>query len=59
MTLYRQLVLYTLVLFFVLFAGTWLVNLESTRSFLIHQLESHAQDTASTAATMICLPLRA
>ena len=53
MTLYRQLVLYTLVLFFVLFAGTWLVNLESTRSFLIHQLESHAQDTATSLGVSI------
>ncbi len=48
MTLYRQLVLFTLLLFFVLFAGTWLAKLESTRSFLLNQLESHAQDTATS-----------
>ena len=48
MTLYRQLVIFTLVLFLILFTGTWLVKLDSTRSFLIDQLESHAQDTATS-----------
>ena len=48
MTLYRQLVIFTLVLFLLLFTGTWLVKLDSTRSFLIDQLESHAQDTATS-----------
>ena len=48
MTLYRQLVIFTFLLFFVLFAGTWLAKLESTRSFLVDQLESHAQDTATS-----------
>ena len=53
MTLYRQLVIFTLVLFFILFTGTWLVKLESTRSFLIDQLESHAQDTATSLGLSI------
>ena len=48
MTLYRQLVIFTFLLFFLLFAGTWLAKLESTRSFLVDQLESHAQDTATS-----------
>ena len=48
MTLYRQLVIFTFVLFFLLFSGTWLAKLESTRSFLANQLESHAQDTATS-----------
>ena len=48
MTLYRQLVIFTFVLFFLLFSGTWLAKLESTRSFLADQLESHAQDTATS-----------
>jgi diguanylate cyclase (GGDEF)-like protein len=48
MTLYRQLVIFTLALFLILFAGTLLVKFESTRSFLIDQLESHAQDTATS-----------
>ncbi|MFC1837592.1 EAL domain-containing protein [Thermodesulfobacteriota bacterium] len=53
MTLYRQLVIFTLVLFFLLFTGTWLAKLESTRSFLIDQLESHAQDTATSLGLSI------
>jgi diguanylate cyclase (GGDEF)-like protein len=48
MTLYRQLVIFTFLLFFVLFTGTWLAKIESTRSFLIDQLDSHAQDTATS-----------
>ncbi len=53
MTLYRQLVIFTLLLFVILFAGTWLVKLDSTRSFLIDQLESHAQDTATSLGLSI------
>ncbi len=53
MTLYRQLVIFTLVLFLVLFTGTMLVKFESTRSFLIDQLESHAQDTATSLGVSI------
>lgn len=48
MTLYRQLIVFILALFIILFTGTWLTNLESTRSFLLNQLESHAQDTATS-----------
>ncbi|WP_136808830.1 EAL domain-containing protein [Desulfosediminicola flagellatus] len=48
MTLYRQLLFFTLILFFVLFIGIWVEKLQSTRSFLIDQLESHAQDTATS-----------
>jgi len=53
MTLYRQLVIFTLFLFLILFIGTWLAKLESTRSFLIDQLESHAQDTATSLGVSI------
>ena len=53
MTLYRQLVIFTLFLFFILFSGTWLAKLQSTRSFLIDQLESHAQDTATSLGLSI------
>jgi len=53
MTLYRQLLIFTLVLFFLLFTGTWFAKLESTRSFLIDQLESHAQDTATSLGLSI------
>ena len=53
MTLYRQLLIFTLILFILLFSGTWLVKLESTRSFLADQLESHAQDTATSLGVSI------
>lgn len=47
MTLYRQLLIFTFVLFLILFTCTWIIKLQSTRSFLENQLESHAQDTAT------------
>lgn len=53
MTLYRQLIIFTFLLFLLLFAGTWYAKLESTRSFLTSQLESHAQDTATSLALSI------
>lgn len=53
MSLYRQLVIFTFVLFFFLFAGTWVAKLESTRSFLNAQLISHSQDTATSLALSI------
>jgi len=48
MTLFRQLLIFTLILFFLLFAGTWLAMIQGTRTFLSQQLESHAQDTATS-----------
>jgi diguanylate cyclase (GGDEF)-like protein len=53
MTLYRQLVIFTLLLFLFLFAGTWYAKLENTRIFLTDQLESHVQDTATSLALSI------
>ncbi len=53
MTLYRQLLIFTLLLFLLLFAGTWVAELNSTRTFLIDQLESHAQDTATSLGLSI------
>ena len=53
MTLYRQLIIFTLALFFLLFTGTWLAKIETTRTFLADQLESHAQDTATSLALSI------
>lgn len=53
MTLYRQLVIFTFFLFLLLFVGTWYAKLQSTRSFLTSQLESHAQDTATSLALSI------
>lgn len=48
MTLYRQLLIFTLVLFVTLFSGIWIEKVQSTRSFLVKQLASHAQDTATS-----------
>ena len=48
MTLYRQLLIFTLTLSFILFVGVWLDKLQSTRTFLSKQLVSHAQDTATS-----------
>ncbi|MFH2124514.1 MAG: EAL domain-containing protein [Pseudomonadota bacterium] len=53
MTLYRQLLIFTLVLFLVLFTCTWIIKLQSTRSFLEEQLDSHAQDTATSLGLSI------
>ncbi len=53
MTLYRQLIIFTFVLFSLLFAGTWYAKLDNTRSFLAAQLESHAQDTATSLGLSI------
>ncbi len=58
MTLYRQLVLFTLILFLVLFCGTWYAKLESTRAFLADQLQSHAQDAATSLGLSISQYLR-
>lgn len=53
MSLYRQLIIFTFVLFLLLFAGTWYAKLASTRVFLSEQLVSHAQDTATSLALSI------
>ena len=48
MTLFRQLLIFTLILFFLLFSGTWIALIQGTRTFLSEQLASHAQDTATS-----------
>ena len=48
MPLSRQLIIIIMVLFIVLFLGTLAVSSNNTRAYLTHQLESHAQDTASS-----------
>lgn len=53
MTLYRQLIIFTVVLFLILFIGTWYARLANTRTFLTDQLESHVQDTATSLALSI------
>ncbi len=53
MTLYRQLLVFMVTLFCVLYVGTWYAKLQSTRNFLVNQLESHAQDTATSLGLSI------
>ncbi len=53
MTLYRQLIIFTLMFFLLLFSGTWIARLSTTRAFLTSQLESHAQDTATSLGLSI------
>lgn len=48
MTMYKQLVIFTFTIFLLLFTGVWIEKLQSTRSFLINQMESHSQDTATS-----------
>lgn len=53
MTLYRQLIIFTFILFMLLFTGTWYAKLQNTRVFLTDQLESHVQDTATSLALSV------
>ena len=48
MTLFRQLLLFSLLILTGLCTGLWIGELQRTRLFLINQLESHAQDTATS-----------
>jgi diguanylate cyclase (GGDEF)-like protein len=48
MTLYRQLLAYACIVLICLSTGLWIGELTRTRNFLSDQLESHAQDTATS-----------
>lgn len=48
MTLYRQLLLSNFIILVCLFAGLWMGELKRTRDFLVNQMETHAQDTATS-----------
>jgi diguanylate cyclase (GGDEF)-like protein len=48
MTLYRQLAMSIIILFAVCFLGTTIMSTSNLRSFLESQLETHAQDTATS-----------
>lgn len=48
MTLYRQLLLSTLIILISLCTGLWMGELKRTRDFLINQMATHAQDTATS-----------
>ena len=48
MTLSKQLIIIISIVFAILFVGTLTVSINNMRTYLTHQLESHAQDTASS-----------
>ncbi len=48
MTLLRQIFLMVAGLFVLMFVGTFAISLNNTRDYLVAQLESHAQDTATS-----------
>lgn len=58
MTLYRQLLFFTVTILLFLFICIWFANLNTTKSFLINQLESHAQDTATSLGLSISTHLK-
>lgn len=53
MTLLRELALYLTMLLFLLFSGSFVMNIIDARSYLQDQLESHAQDTATSLGVAI------
>lgn len=48
MTLGRQLLLLTTLMFVLIFSGTFVISINNTRDYLQTQLQSHAQDAASS-----------
>lgn len=48
MTLFRQLIIIITALFLVVFVGAFVVSVNNTREFLSSQLQSHAQDAATS-----------
>ena len=48
MTLYKQIAISIILLFILGFLGTVIISTNNLRTFLVSQLESHAQDTATS-----------
>ena len=48
MTLFRQLIVIITILFMIVFSGTFIVSVNNTRTFISSQLQSHAQDAATS-----------
>jgi diguanylate cyclase (GGDEF)-like protein len=59
MTLYRQITLSIILLLFAAFLGTVLISTQNLRAFLLAQLESHAQDTATSLGLSLSAPMQA
>ncbi|MEW8043742.1 MAG: EAL domain-containing protein, partial [gamma proteobacterium symbiont of Phacoides pectinatus] len=53
MTLSKQLIVLIATLLLVVFAGTFLISVQNTRAYLQNQLESHAQDAATSLGLSI------
>ncbi|MGD9170063.1 MAG: EAL domain-containing protein [Candidatus Thiodiazotropha sp.] len=53
MTLSRQLIILITMLLVLVFAGTFYISVQNTRAYLESQLESHAQDTATSLGLSI------
>jgi GGDEF domain-containing protein len=58
MTLYRQIAISIIVLCILGFLGTVTISTNNMRSFLVTQLESHAQDTATSLGLSLSEPMR-
>ncbi len=57
MTLSRQLAILISLLFVLVFAGTLYISVHNTRQYLAEQLQSHAQDTATSLGLSLVPPL--
>ncbi len=58
MTLYRQILCFVLACLVFLFCCFWWVQLNSTRNFLENQLQSNAQDTATSLGLSLSVSMR-
>ena len=59
MTLYRQIILSISLLFVLGFLGTVIISTDNLRTFMSAQLESHAQDTATSLGLSLSPPMQA
>lgn len=58
MTLSRQLIIIGIALFLLMFIGTFVVSVNNTRNYIAAQLESHAQDTATSLGLSLSPPMQ-
>jgi len=58
MTLYKQITLSIILLLSAGFLGSVIINTENLRTFLLTQLESHAQDTATSLGLSLSPPMQ-
>jgi diguanylate cyclase (GGDEF)-like protein len=58
MTLSRQLIIVGTLLFLLVFAGTFMISVNNTSNYISAQLESHAQDTATSLGLSLSPPMQ-